>query len=277
MQQGTKSFLGGIFGKKKETAKEEPEKDSQLEKDIVDAIEQFKKDNARKSVSLKIGPNSKDDPSKVTHTKIGGTPYWPKDQTWPEYDGRPMICVAQLNLSDLPKLDDFPTAGMLQFFIDTDENWDSPDGVKIIYHEKVDASNTLQEVPVTTEDDRAGFIDSEVFYPTGELEEDYPNADNESCDVFDYLKDKFGKEVIDKYAKLVWKHTSASYGTRIGGWPSYTQAEPGFVDKDTVQLLQMDSEGGMMWGDCGIAHFFIQKEDLRRKNFDHVMFTWDCC
>lgn len=277
MQQNMNSFLGGIFGKKKETTKEEPEQDSQLEKDIADAIEQFKKDNARKTVTLKLGPNSKDDPSKVTHTKIGGTPYWPEGEQWPMYDGRHMICVAQLNFSDLPKLEDFPTTGMLQFFIDSDEIWDSPDGVKVVYHGTIDPSKSLKDVPVTTEDDRAGFIDNEVFYPTGELEEDYPNCDNECCNILDYLNDKFGKDVIDKYIKFVWKHTNSSFGTRISGWPSYTQSEPRYVDKDTVQLLQMDSEGGMMWGDCGIAHFFIKKEDLKNKNFDHVMFTWDCC
>lgn len=248
-----------------------------MEKDIIDAIEKFRKDHVRKTVTLKLGPNSNDDPSKVTYTKIGGTPYWPKDQKWPEYSNRPMICIAQLNFDQLPKLEDFPTTGLLQFFIDTDEDWDTQDGIKVIYHDKVDPSNTLQEVPVTTEDDRAGFIEGQIFYPTGKLEDDYPNTDNESCDIFDYLEDKFGKETIKEYSSVVWEHDESSYGTRLGGWPSYTQSEPRYVDNDTVQLLQMDSEGGMMWGDCGIANFFIKKEDLKNKNFDRVMFTWDCC
>ena len=93
-----------------------------------------------------------------------------------------------------------------------------------------------------------------------------------------HIEDKFKDEDKNVLIHLIWDNLQSSWKTRIGGWPSYTQSEPRFVNENTVQLLQLDSEAGMMWGDCGIAHFFIQKEDLEKKNFDGtVTFTWDCC
>ena len=30
------------------------------------------------------------------------------------------------------------------------------------------------------------------------------------------------------------------------------------------------------WGDMGIAHFFINRNDLLSRNFDDIMYGWDC-
>ena len=65
-----------------------------------------------------------------------------------------------------------------------------------------------------------------------------------------------------------------SAGCKIGGVPLFTQ-QP--VYTDMVTLLQLDSEGIVMIGDVGILHFFITEEDLKNKNFDEVVFQFDCC
>lgn len=49
-----------------------------------------------------------------------------------------------------------------------------------------------------------------------------------------------------------------------------------------VQLFQMDSDYGkendfVMWGDAGVANFFISEEDLANKDFRDVLYSWDCC
>lgn len=31
-----------------------------------------------------------------------------------------------------------------------------------------------------------------------------------------------------------------------------------------------------MWGDMGVANFFIRREDLLRRDFSRVWYTWDC-
>ena len=32
-----------------------------------------------------------------------------------------------------------------------------------------------------------------------------------------------------------------------------------------------------MWGDSGVANFFINKEDMKNKKFDNILYNWDCC
>jgi len=71
------------------------------------------------------------------------------------------------------------------------------------------------------------------------------------------------------------------------GYPTYTQlGDPRFEDnrysKYDTQLFQMVSyneEGTKfmaIWGDMGIAHFFINHEKLLNKDFSDVMYYWDC-
>ncbi len=71
------------------------------------------------------------------------------------------------------------------------------------------------------------------------------------------------------------------------GYPTYTQlGDPRFEEerysKYDTQLFQMvsyneGSRGFMaMWGDMGIAHFFINHEKLLNRDFSDIMYYWDC-
>lgn len=66
-------------------------------------------------------------------------------------------------------------------------------------------------------------------------------------------------------------------GHKIGGYPNFTQND---INRHDILLLQIDSEGTdeheIMWGDCGIANFFIREKDLKELNFDEVIYNWDC-
>ncbi|CAD2217289.1 Domain of unknown function (DUF1963), putative [Angomonas deanei] len=44
-----------------------------------------------------------------------------------------------------------------------------------------------------------------------------------------------------------------------------------------ILLWQFDSEGDMMWGDCGVCNLFIDPVDLAARRFDRVWYNWDCC
>ena len=44
-----------------------------------------------------------------------------------------------------------------------------------------------------------------------------------------------------------------------------------------ISLLQIDSDDKIAFGDTGTAHFFINKDDLKNRNFDKVWMYWDCC
>lgn len=73
------------------------------------------------------------------------------------------------------------------------------------------------------------------------------------------------------------------------GHPFFTQFDPrgdmladAEIEFDTL-LLQIDSEGEkgtgkdrVLWGDVGIANFFVNGEALKHGDFSRVMFNWDC-
>lgn len=70
------------------------------------------------------------------------------------------------------------------------------------------------------------------------------------------------------------------------GYPYFTQSDPREYEEkyryyDTL-LFQMDSDYGeeeddILWGDAGVANFFMNREDLKNRNFDKVLYNWDCC
>jgi uncharacterized protein YwqG len=65
-------------------------------------------------------------------------------------------------------------------------------------------------------------------------------------------------------------------GHKLGGYPEFTQQDPRKPQDRQVLLLQLDSDDAMMWGDSGIANFFIDPADLQRGDFSRVAYTWDC-
>lgn len=76
------------------------------------------------------------------------------------------------------------------------------------------------------------------------------------------------------------------FGHWMLGYPSFTQDDPRrfqeSLNKYDVQLFQMDSEYrkeenvDIMWGDMGVANFFIAKEDLANGDFSDILYSWDC-
>ncbi len=49
-------------------------------------------------------------------------------------------------------------------------------------------------------------------------------------------------------------------------------------DRKDDEELYFPVDGGVeiMWGDMGVAGFFINYEDLKRKDFSKVLYNWDC-
>ena len=64
----------------------------------------------------------------------------------------------------------------------------------------------------------------------------------------------------------------------VGGHPRFVQwdfRKPGFRDDFDRVLLQLDSQNGLIWGDCGWAVFMIRRDDLLARNFSRVAFSWE--
>jgi uncharacterized protein YwqG len=69
-------------------------------------------------------------------------------------------------------------------------------------------------------------------------------------------------------------------GHKIGGYAYFTQADVRDYNKDLKQdllLLQIDTDEEIMFGDSGVANFFINPEDLKNRRFEKAWFNWDCC
>ena len=84
----------------------------------------------------------------IFESKAGGTPYLPHDMPWPlDSNGQGLALLAQVDCAGLAGLPDFPTVGLLQFFISWNDTWglDFDDqaaqtGFRVLYHETMDPS-----------------------------------------------------------------------------------------------------------------------------------------
>lgn len=47
--------------------------------------------------------------------------------------------------------------------------------------------------------------------------------------------------------------------------------------KTKILLFQLDTVEDIMWGDSGVANFFISRDALKNKDFSKVYYNWDCC
>jgi uncharacterized protein YwqG len=229
---------------------------------------------------------------KRTESSFGYYPFIPFGFNYPlDKNGNPMIPLAQLNFSEIPNLKDYPTEGILQFYIADDDcygldfdNQYNPDSFRVIYIENVDVA---QLNPDTSFLD--SIIDSEnspVYKPHRLIftkKMDYIGMNDYRCNSHNFSVDNWINEYTgktnSKLEDLSYK-LFATNGHKVGGYAYFTQTYPREYDKkgqNTILLFQMDSDDEIMWGDVGVANFFITANDLINKDFSKVMYNWDCC
>ncbi|WP_430535312.1 YwqG family protein [Listeria rocourtiae] len=226
-------------------------------------------------------------------SKAGGRGYLPKTMAYPKNkNGNPLTLLAQINFSEMPHLEGFPEAGLLAFYIDylddlTGLDFDDQtkqNGFRVLYFEKFDdPSYSLEE-----QDALFDSVDAELFpVVDGEfclqgvlakqivLKESYDFEKAYGASFYELL-DKWTDEDEDKIDRLYELDSSSS---QLGGYPFFTQEDPRLGEEkeyhDTL-LFQLDSDDKIMWGDMGVGNFFINLEDLKRKDFSNVLYNWDC-
>ena len=267
-----------------------------------DGYKEKLKDIAKFSIRLKL--NIAENLS-IWQSKIGGKPYMPKDMTYPtNKEDKPLYLLAQINFSEMPKIDYLPQSGILQFFVAPDDvyglDFDHPqnqDNFRVIYHKTITDNQDMLQLDVPTiaaYDDEDGYfpIDAHEYAITPILQlQAVPILDDFDKLIVDlnHLKEKltaefgesfdFWENVVDRYEAIM-----ETDGHRLGGYPYFTQSDPRYYNKkfsDYILLFQLDSEdfndGGIMWGDCGVGNFFIHPNDLANEDFSKVMYNWDCC
>ena len=295
------------MGKKKLT-EEELRFNEDIKKVVLDILEKNKKPMIKISLS--------DDKPNLFQSKFGGVPYLPKDMEVPKNkENEQFTLLAQINIEELPKNNIYPMEeGMLQFWILNDDvlglDYDTHlgDGFKVVYYKEIDKSVTEEEVL----EKYNPYKDEDSYFPVeGEFSLSFKLTDgyfSDSNDDFSEIVDremkKFHIENKEKYKEILKIYDDEKFlsywdiwdileedkeiggklfeaGHKIGGFPNFTQSDIRKIGDYEILLLQIDSEGTekneIMWGDCGIANFFIREKDLKELNFDKVIYNWDCC
>ena len=242
-------------------------------------------------------------------SKLGGSAYFLKGQAYPTGpDGVPLVLLAQLNFSEIPRLEGYPSQGILQFFIAGGES-----GAHVYGMSQEDAK------PYSAHDFFASLSKQTwfrvVYHPQTLRERDklqspqvpprammLPHTGStglrfqsgvEPVSVWDYRFPRiFGKPSEKFFQQFGAKEEIAAINyiafsnkvhlAKVGGYSSPVQEDPRMIHpaEDWVVLLELHNgseEGGfnMLWGDGGMAAFYIRPDDLKRLDFSKVVYYWD--
>lgn len=248
---------------------EEDRRHGDEQRALAAALETTKRPFVRITVDTEGGPLL------PTVSKLGGVPYLPLGASPPPSS---MLFLAQLNLAEVPALDELPREGLLQLWIEDDDTYGlfdrrgaiRTDGHRCIYYPSTETSQTPGIAPTGKRgplcfDDRDGrrlrfAADTDVLTPG-----DYQ---------WDAFLEQHGLPPETEIAEDAWEE---SHGHKMGGYCAFTQDDPRTIDDPMWSLLQLDSDEHVFWGDTGIAHWFIRDADLRAGNFANVRYYWDCC
>ena len=214
-------------------------------------------------------------------SKLGGLPYLPKTQSYPtDSKGQPLCLLAQLNFAEIPKLNGFPTTGILQFYIADDDflglDFDrqiSQQNFRVLYF-----SDILQTEEHLTTD--FSFLPETQYFPLATPCALQFESSCEPVGIMDYQFDKYLSE-LDESLYEEYAEYFSSDGHELGGYAYFTQEDPrAYLTEGELYrlLLQLDSDDSidLMWGDSGVGNFFIKDEDLKNLNFSNVLYNWDC-
>jgi len=228
----------------------------------------------------------------LEESKFGHYPCMPLNFDYPkDVEGRYMYPLAQINCKEMPSLHGYPDSGYLQFYISGFDDvygidFDNPQSQKnfrILYFEEAEVEkykadfSFLDEVmasdmvPISAPHHLA-FLIKEEYLGVGDIR--YENTVGKELDAIamDY------PDIEDELQEFLYDNHTTN-GHKLGGYAYFTQSDPRMDSEkfeDYILLFQLDSDDKIMWGDVGVANFFIHPDDLAKKDFSKVMYNWDC-
>lgn len=281
------------------------------------AIEEIKRLSARQAVSMKINPQKKPaiTDSKFGGVPYWDMSMdYPKTEDGSLLMLLAQVNLDELNREGNNPGNKLPQSGMLQFFIAMDDvygmNFDYTtdsdgrllqEGYRVVYHKNIDYAVSEEEIEALGMPNSAAEDLEEAplwgeYGLTVEVKETYIGMDDYRFeDIFRQAARNVGWEIeeqvgyynsfSDEGKDFLFEELEPS-GHWMLGWPYFTQYDPREQEdekaKYSVQLFQMDSDYGgdddyILWGDAGVANFFISEEDLAKEDFRDVLYSWDCC
>lgn len=268
---------------------------------IDEIYEAVKNETCIKSYKIE---KEKSDNLTIFDSKFGGIPYWDFSKEFPtDSKGEKLNLLAQINF-DKENFDDekLPKTGILQFYISSNDdiygiNFDEQDKQtdwRVVYHENVNYEITEEEIKnngVKTFTDvspeyYAPFTDSyKITFKTVDAVINVEDINFDSV-LIKILKEKFNviveenklNDYLEQIDKKYYEKFSV-WGHKLLGYPSFTQSDPRYKEysKYDTLLLQIDSDNDIMWGDTGVANFFINRDALMNRDFSNILYNWDCC
>jgi hypothetical protein len=237
------------------------------------------------------------DASRPMRSRAGGFPDLPPHMKWPEFDGRLLPFIAQVDLAELPELSalQLPSSGILYFFCwCTNEVKDNP--TRVLYYDgpttalaasRVSAERVLPDwrgvqlydeertVEASTCLTISRIVAAQSAVARGHI------AESEKSTLESDLIDFSGCFWDDVKLQLSGESEmtlEAGWGQMLGYGSEHECLLPfepfdgGFRDGDRklINLLQISSMNNMEWSDAGYLDFLIGDEELASKNFDNV-------
>ncbi|MDR1879114.1 MAG: DUF1963 domain-containing protein [Bacteroidales bacterium] len=206
----------------------------------------------RQEIVYKIEP-CPEDTLKTGASRTGGRPDLPPDTVIAE----DLFFLAQFNCQDLKQNDKqnlFPNKGMLYFFLNPhNKRLNRPDTVRVYYNSSSD--NLVSRTDIAPLPD---IIPGQIcFFQAVSL----PQYDT------DIIQNMLHDYEMDGYFKM----TNREQCHKLLGYPD-TITDNFDLGEDKVLLMQSDSDSavGLQWGNMGRLFVFIDKDKLRRLQFDET-------
>ena len=252
-----------------------------IEKQAKHVIDLLNQEGARKK-AIALKPFVPAEPLPQTASKFGGRPYLPAGELPPTNEkGEPLGMIAQINCAELPENDFYPTTGLLQFWMDPNdeeclwgfdyENPTSQKNFRVIYYETLGEPNPDAPFP-NVDWDEGGWPIGGFDCESGPLELEYGmtfevREQGVTASGYDYY-DVFGAKWDETYPdeKLPEAHEnpyknqarrealyeltepfeSEEEYSHVGGYPFFVQNDPREEFEElrghTVNLLTIVSE-----------------------------------
>lgn len=245
---------------------------------VIDALNE--RGAHKQAIRLKV--TRPDAPLPQTASKFGGRPYLPSGESAPTNEkGEPLGMIAQINCADLPENDIYPATGMLQFWINPNdeeclwgfdyENPLSQKNHRVVYYETLGEPNPDAPFP-NVDWDEGGWPIGGFDCESGPLEIEYGmtfevREQGVTASGYDYY-DVFGAKWDETYPdellpeahenpyknqprrealyELTEPFESEEEYSHVGGYPFFVQNDPRDESKElrghTVNLLTIVSE-----------------------------------
>lgn len=249
----------------------------------------------------------KNDSSSPLASRLGGQPALPASTPWPRRDGRPLACVAQINLAEVAAVrsfDELPEEGLLLFFYDADaQPWGfnpaDKDGFAVRY---VPASMLPacvtpwpDDLPAAMRfpDCAVAFRDTLTIPSVGAAAIMRLDLSEDDCDLYEQLLSDISGDSNQGSRSLFLGHPDqlqpsdlfddlplVTAGINTGGTIPDNAKIRKLREraKDWSLLLQIESldSTGMCWGDMGCLYFCIPQQALRQRDFDAAWVVLQC-